>query len=284
MAFFAPKNIEDLNKLKKLINQKNDIKKQRLNKKIQNTTLNYDLAEQYAPILNLQEKQIKGQEDNTRAIETQTKMLEEDTTPSIKSPILEAIEASDEEQTGTAKPIDGDISDMISSLLIQTNTHPQMKFSKKDFNNYEINKKPFKLYDSKIKFNEIEFKISPDFLNLFLKANNIDYSKFTLEESDALVKFINYAGGLRDTRSNLNQAFKFFKQKNKQETKGDGISFIFLSSDPNTLVERFEVLVGESLAGNTNAFREASAILHELLRMKEITETEYENAMKIFID
>ena len=59
---------------------------------------------------------------------------------------------------------------------------------------------------------------------------------------------------------------------------------MFLSSDPNVLVERFEVLVGKSLAGITNAFREASAILHEILRMKEITETQYENAMKIFID
>ena len=280
MAFFAPKNIEDLDKLKKLINQKKDIKKQRLNEKIQKTTLNYDLAEQYAPILNLQEKQIKGQEDNTRAIETQTKMFEEESTPS-----LEAIEASDEEQSAKTKPIDGDISDMISALLIQTNTHPQMKFSKKDFNNYTINNKPFKLYDNKIKFNEMEFKISPDFLKLFFKANNIDYSEFTREESDALINFITYAGGLeRDTRSNLNQAFKSFKQNNIQEIDGDGINFIFLSSDPNTLVERFEVLVGESLAGNTNAFREASAILHELLRMKEITETEYENAMKIFID
>ena len=228
MAFFAPKNIEDLNKLKKLINQKNDIKKQRLNEKIQKTTLNYDLAEQYAPILNLQEKQIKGQEDNTQAIEAQTKMLEEqDTTPS-----LEAIEVSEEEQSAKTKAIDGDISDIISALLIQTNSHPQMKFSKKDFNNYEINNKPFELYDSKIKFKEMEFKISPDFLELFHKANNIDYSKFTREESVALIKFINYAGGLRDTRSNLNQAYKSFKQKNKQETTGDGISFIFLSSDP----------------------------------------------------
>ena len=33
MAFFAPKNIEDLNKLKKLINQKNDIKKTKIERK-----------------------------------------------------------------------------------------------------------------------------------------------------------------------------------------------------------------------------------------------------------
>ena len=212
-------------------------------------------------------------------------MLEEATTPSIKSPILEAIEATDEEENATTKPIEAEISDMISSLLIQTNTHPQMKFSKKKFNNYKVNNKPFEVYDNKINFNEMEFKISPDFLKLFLKGNNVDFSEFTTEEMNALINFINYAGGLeRDRRSNLHQALKSFKQSNIQEIDGDGINFIFLSSDPNTLVERFEVLVGESLAGNTNAFREASAILHELLRMKEITETEYENAMKIFIE
>ena len=54
--------------------------------------MNYDLVEQYAPITQLQEKQIKHQEENTRAIEDQTKMKEEATTPSIKSPTPEAIE------------------------------------------------------------------------------------------------------------------------------------------------------------------------------------------------
>ena len=78
--------------------------------------MNYDLAEQYAPITKLQEKQIKGQEDHTRAIETQTKMIEEATTPSIKSPILVAIDATNEEENATTKQIDAEISDMISSL------------------------------------------------------------------------------------------------------------------------------------------------------------------------
>ena len=100
-----------------------------------------------------------------------------------------------------------------------------------------------------------------------------------------LNKFVENAGGLeRDTRSNLSEVPKTFKDSLIQEIDGDGVSFIFLSSEPIVLVERFEVLVGESLAGNTNAFREASAILHELLGMKEITEIEYENAMKIFIN
>ena len=58
------------------------------------------------------------------------------------------------------------------------------------------------------------------------------------------------------------------------------MSFIFLSSDPNVLVTRLEVLIGESLAGNKNAYREASAILSELVRMSEISNIYGQNLPK----
>ena len=157
MNFYTPKKIDDFDKLKKLIKQKRDVKKQ-LNRNIQKATLNYDLAEQYAPITHLQEKQTnvikQGQEDHTRAIEDQTraigdqtKMLETYTIPAIKSPTPEALE--EEEENATTKAINADISDMISSLLLHTNTHPQMKFFKQDFiSNYTINDKPFELHDN----------------------------------------------------------------------------------------------------------------------------------------
>ena len=115
-----------------------------------------------------------------------------------------------------------------------------------------------------------------------MQNNKVDYNKFNEEENLALKRFVDYAGGLgKDYNSNLYKTIKNIE--NRQKLEGKGISFIFLSSDPNVLVERLEVLVGESLAGNTNAYQEASAILHELLRINEISKTEYENAMKIFI-
>ena len=87
--------------------------------------------------------------------------------------------------------------------------------------------------------------------------------------------FVNYASGFeRDTRSNLNKALKSFKESKIQEIDGYVVSFLLLSSDPSVLVEQFEVLEGESLVSNTNSFREASAIINKLLRMKENTETE----------
>ena len=59
MTFYAPNNQFDLEKLKNLIEQKKDIKKLRLNRKIQKETLNKDLAEIYAPITKNQQEQTK---------------------------------------------------------------------------------------------------------------------------------------------------------------------------------------------------------------------------------
>ena len=71
-----PNTTEDLEKLKNLIEQKKDIKKLRLNRKIQKETLNKDLAEIYAPFTKNQQEQTKiikeGQEKQLKAIEDQT--------------------------------------------------------------------------------------------------------------------------------------------------------------------------------------------------------------------
>ena len=285
MTYYTPTNIEDLEKLKNIINQKKDIKKLRLNKKILKTTQNYDLAEQYAPITKLQEKQTEvikqGQDDQKQAFET----IKAITAPTIQDETLESIEGpSEDEDTPNLFSIDGDISDKISALLNEDNTHTKFKFTKENFNNYKVNENPFKIIDNKIKFNNLEFEITPLFLQLFMSGNKADFTQLSNEEKEALVEFVDYAGGLgRDVKSNLYKALKFIEDFQHQNIEGEGTSFIFLSSDPNTLVERLEVLVGESFAGNKNAYREASAILAELLRMEEITNTEYEKGMKIFI-
>ena len=285
MTYYTPTNIEDLKKLKKIINQKKDIKKLRLNNKIIKTTQNYDLAEQYAPFTKLQEKQTEvikqGQDDQKQAFET----LKAITAPTIQDETLESIEGpSEDEVSQNIFSMDGDISDKISALLNEDNTHAKFNFTKENFNNYKVNENPFKIIDNKIKFNDLQFEITPLFLHLFMRSNKDDFTQLSDEEKEALVEFVDYAGGLgRDVKSNLYKALKFIEDFQYQNIEGQGTSFVFLSSDPNTLVERLEVLVGESFAGNKNAYREASAILAELLRMNELTSTEYEKGMNIFI-
>ena len=286
MTYYTPTIIEDLEKLKKINNQKKDIKKQRLNNKIVKTTHNYNLAEQYAPITKLQEKQTEdikqGQDAQKQAFES----LKAITAPTTEDETLESIEGPPEDEVSqNIVSMDGDISDKISALLNEDNTHAKFKFTKENFKNYKVNETPFKIIDNKIKFNNLEFEITPLFLQLFMKGNKADFTQLSDEEKEALVEFVDYAGGLgRDVKSNLYKALKFIEDFQYQNIEGQGTSFIFLSSDPDTLVERLEVLVGESFAGNKNAYREASAVLAELLRMEELSNTEYEKGMKIFID
>ncbi len=289
MTYYTPNNIEDLQKLKKIITQKKGIKKQRLNQKIQKETQNYKLAEQYAPITKLQEKQTevikKGQDEQLEALQKHTETLKAITAPLVGEEKLDSIEAPNDEDEQNIRSMDSDISDILSTLL-NYETHSKFVFTKENFNNYTINGKPFSINDNIINFNEFNYEITPLFLQLFMKGNKDDYTRLSDDEKDALIEFVDYAGGLgRDVKSNLYKAVKYIEDSKYQDLEGNGnrISFVFLSSDPNTLVEKLEVLNGESLAGNTNAYREASAILAELLRMNEVSNTEYENGMNIFI-
>ena len=138
------------------------------------------------------------------------------------------------------KSIDSDIQSSISGLINPLNSLSNFKFTKSDINNYKVNDKPFKIIDNKLIFNQNEIQITPSFLNLFIKNNRVDYLHLTKAEQIALPLFVNYIGGLKsDRKSNLYKAVNYWQNQNKnQRVEGQGISYIFLSSDPNILVKK----------------------------------------------
>ena len=96
-------------------------------------------------------------------------------------------------------------------------------------------------------FDNKEYSISPSFVNLFIKNNKENYKHLSQEERLALPWFVEYAGGLRmEKKSSLYKAIKYWQdQYNFDNLEGQGISYVFLSSDPNILVNRLEMLIGE---------------------------------------
>ena len=54
-----------------------------------------------------------------------------------------------------------------------------------------------------------------------------------------------------------------------------GKGIVFLSSDPNLLVERLQLLIGSKEARNSNTMNEISAILKELIRLNIIDTQEF---------
>ena len=74
------------------------------------------------------------------------------------------------------------------------------------------------------------------FFNLFISGNSEDYRNFSRDEQLALPLFVEYAGGLKgDKRSNLYRAVQYSKSAT-DIPPGSGVSYVFLSSDPNVLV------------------------------------------------
>ena len=153
MTFYSPKNDEELEKIKTIIEQKKNIKKMNLNKKIQKQTLNYDLAEQYAPITNLQKKTTedikKGQQEQKLAIEDQTKAIRDQTKimTNMLPELPEEMPAIPDNEV-QINAIDGGISDKLNRIT-NNGSYAKFNFIKNDLNNYSINEKPFQIVDKK---------------------------------------------------------------------------------------------------------------------------------------
>ena len=139
MSYYSPIVLKILKNWKKLSIKKKDIKKLRLNRKIKKETLNYDLAEQYAPITKLQKDIKKGQEENIQAIEDQSKILKSLSTPAIEDEDEDDLDSNDtsfytksieDEENSNIKSIDSEISDKLSALLNSDNTYTNFKFKK----------------------------------------------------------------------------------------------------------------------------------------------------------
>ena len=226
MTFYSPKNDEDLEKIKTIIEQKKNIKKMNLNKKIQKQTLNYDLAEQYAPITDLQKKTtediMKGQQEQKLAIEDQTKAIRDQT--NIMTNMLPELPeempaiANNELQINA---IDGGISDKLNRIT-DRGSYAKFNFIKIDLNNYSVNEKPFQIIGKKLKFDNKEYEISPNFFELFKPNNKITANNLSIIEREALLDFVEYAGGLgRDVKSKLHQAIKLSEALNEEYHDSD---------------------------------------------------------------
>ena len=160
MTFYSPKNDEELEKIKTIIEQKKNIKKINLNKKIQKQTLNYDLAEQYAPITDLQKKTtediMKGQQEQKLAIEDQTKAIRDQTNimTNMLPELPEEMPATPDNEV-QINAIDGGISDKLNRIT-DKGSYAKFIFIKNDLNNYSVNEKPFQIIDKKLKFDNKE--------------------------------------------------------------------------------------------------------------------------------
>ena len=105
------------------------------------------------------------------------------------------------------------------------------------------------------------------------KMNNLIKPFVTALENDKINEEIFKHFGIKDGDEEEGDAYSLFDDGPQPGTSGTGLKF--LSSDPNALIDRFDLLFSSKKAGHTGVRNEIISILDELKRQGVIKTNEY---------
>jgi len=157
-----------------------------------------------------------------------------------------------------------------------------------------IGTKPISFNDSKIIFDGEEYQATRGLLSLLTRKAPIGYDDNDLANYANILDnggaIYQSKHGPADKNSDkwkrivrpiweqlYPQKAKRADNKKIKRQAGDGV--VYLSQDPNALVERLQLLFSSVQTGHTGVQNEIVAILDESLRMKEITQNEYQSIL-----
>ena len=163
---------------------------------------------------------------------------------------------------------------------------------------FKIGNKEVNIEDNDINVDDIIFEGTPGFWELITSKNPENYTSEDLEKYQQLVILTNTAYQGNNPKNNKAKSSKspkwkniikpiweqIKKQKEEEEeyeeeyeepaTKGTGLPKI-LPSDPNALIDRFDLLFSSQKAGHTGVRNEIVSILDELKRQGVLKMNEY---------
>ena len=210
---------------------------------------------------------------------------------------------------------------IVKLMSKQTNPQLELQFFDANKNEFLINKQPIKFTNDSILTDSGEYRLTDGFVR-FLTNNDVawdDLNDETLSEIKSFLRDINYSFKKGDKKSSRYKLIKALQNwstnkispaqasldttlyESADETEadldqtigGEGLTtssfarqasplYVFLSSDPDFLLDRLEVLIAESSVGNNNVLNEILAIGEELHRQGEVTDEEYQNFLTNF--
>ena len=175
-----------------------------------------------------------------------------------------------------------------------------------DKGSFKIGSKPIKIEDNDIIINDIRFKGTPGLWSLLTSKNIPDKFKATdlrdyiyimsdtnathvkynkdnrrISGNDKMNKLIKplvialEEGGEDALTNEISRYFEFEKDEDDSQPSTSGTGLKILPSDPNALIDRFDLLFSSKKAGHTGVRNEIVSILDELKRQGVINTKEY---------
>ena len=168
--------------------------------------------------------------------------------------------------------VDKDTAQIINLMSVQPNPQLNLKFGNLDIGEFEMNGVKLIYQENSFIVKDNIYELSDEFIN-FLTNPNIKHSE--IEEDENKVKRF-----LKDIRYDLGKGVKKSARYRtikrimgaKDDVYGRG-----LNSNPNSLVERLELLILETKAGHDGLYDEMLDISKQLLSMNIINQEQLDN-------
>ncbi len=283
MAVYSITNLDDLKKLQALAEKKDALSKQRVLDRIEKQTFDEQTIEKFKPII-----------DSTQEIVKAIQNIEPSTITNIYNPVP-AIEPENQlsiesDEIQGLPSVDKELSDAFAALEKQSR-QPGLDFTPVGPNEYLINQTHITLRDGGIYGRDFQIPYSTNMLRALIDRT-INPSNFPYEDQENLYILLNKVGyqvrkGSASKRLKWVKKFSALREgvdDSSDEQSGSGLYEnqtnqvpVFLSSDPNELVERLIILIQERQAGNDNVLDEGTAILDFLREAESLTDEEYIN-------
>ena len=170
--------------------------------------------------------------------------------------------------------VDKDTAQIIYLMSVQSNPQLKLKFGNLDIAEFEMNSVKLIYQENSFIVKDNIYEFSDGFIN-FLTNPNIKYGE--IEEDENKIKWflsdIGYYLGKGDKKSARYRAIKSIIGV-KDDVYGRGLNS---TPDPNSLIERLELLVLETKAGHDGLYDEMLDISKQLLSMNIINQEQLDS-------
>ena len=265
--------------VKKYLELKKNIRDNLLSERTGEQQLQTDLSKFFKPITETQKATAREITEKLKPIKEGIKNLPQ----AITFPTYPSIQAFEE-------PLEGEDTQFIGEVAEKY----LRKFATKDEadttyglydrkGNFYIGNKPIVTIDNKIVFGDEEYKGTPGLWELIV-SKKPDKSNYTPEDKENYARLMIKTNSLRvnyDPKNNKPRSSGSYKWtkilrkiwQKRREYEGSGV--IVIPSDPNTLLERLDLLLASQEAGNTGVGNELVSICNELKRQGVLDSNAY---------
>ena len=277
MSIFSNVTEQDLNILRKLVEQQKNQRAEKINKRILKQTHDIKLSESLSPIT----KKLDEVNKSTQKISDVIK----ESQPQTPQLAIENTQNPQPIESNEGVLYDDDLENTLKNMTTNTGFFKTYCDRKRG---WLWNGHPVKMLDrSEVEINNKNYNVTQGIQNVFTQTSIIPLKKLNTQEREInnnLLETLDFENYKPESAKSKFGRYKQLKSNfNKRNLQGRGFEKIIIPSNIIDIYTRLEILLGLKLSGHTDTLTEASNLIDELYKRREIqNKQQYRNAPNNF--